>query len=347
MTSNNIIAAQGSNQAAFNSLNIDGNVSSPQKGHNTPLVTTSTIKSTTSSFSSGRTQDTSPNANQYDATVLSGKLNGTNHIADAFQIMTVIHQLFVEMRRQAAESKQDAYQMQWTALESKVEKLKSAAAKEFAGAMVNGGIGIVGGVAGMRAGKTAMSNTSKAGKVQVEIKALNKQINNSINNSPKPSLQAKPKILLDDNPLTTPQTAATGQMPQAANNNPNVNTPTTKPGDAPSNKLSLKQMEAKRDRLQGDSAILSSDASTAANSSQVYSQFGTALGTSSSSVLTYLGQLDRAEGERQTAQATKAQADVDSEMEFVRSAAEGSKAVQAFLEQAINARAQVNNKLMA
>ncbi|WP_020408639.1 hypothetical protein [Hahella ganghwensis] len=302
----------------------------------------------------------------FNAPELSTKLTGTNHGADVFKIMEAIHKLFLEMRRQAAESKQDAYLSQWTALEAKAEEIKSAARKDLAASMVNGAMGVVGGVIGMKAGYSAMKQTHKAMNLDVTTPKLGQTKPDTLLSQKSLDLDAPASMKKTGqtaNGSTPPAASTSGKpVPEKSNTNTDTDAPDTqtKPAsgtsaenpqtangskskdqaDAPTNGNQNMSAQEQRQMLLGQSQNYS-------NMGMVVSQFFTGMGTLVSAPVTFTAELDRAQSQEQEAEATKAQADVKSETEFVRSASEGAKAIQDFLDQFINSQAQVNSKIMA
>ncbi|WLQ16267.1 type III secretion system translocon subunit SctB [Hahella aquimaris] len=321
---------------------------------------------------------------EFDAGALSFKLNGTNHGADTFKIMEAIHKIFIEMRRQAAESRQDAYLSQWTALEAKAEEIKSAARKDLAASVVNGAMSMAGGALGMYGGARAISQTNKAMKLDIAKPKIDAPAPPKTLELEMPTPAVKPPTPGNTGPTaTTASKGNAGQTPPAANAAPVNKTPANgsaqngqskpaveteapiKPVNADAEKApdtssankAKDQADASKGKNDGPDGSakstevrhkeLMSDAQNYSSIGMVVGQFFTGFGGLIAAPLSYSAELDRAEKEQQDAQATKAQADVESEVEFVRAASEGAKAIQDFLDQFIASRAQVNSKIMA
>ena len=275
-------------------------------------------------------------SNDFNAPQLYLKLDGFNGGTDVFSILEAVHKLFVEMRRQSAESKQDAYRAQWIAYETKAKEMESAAQKDFAASMTNSAMSMAGGAFGMRAGFKAARQTNNAMKMEVDIPKTT--------TTPDASLAPKPTIVKStqaEAPTTTPANANTPKT--------NLETPPKQAeaakdvkADAPQNN---KGNTAENARIQQQAQL--NMAQNTSNMGMAYGQFFTGLGGVIAAPLSYVAELDRADSQRQEAEATKAQADVESEAEFVRSVSEGLKSIQDFLDQFIASRAQVNNKIMA
>lgn len=274
----------------------------------------------------------SVNDTHFDANGLTHRLNRIANGADIFKILEAVHKLFIEMRRQASESKQGAYQSQWTALEAKAKKLEDAAKKDLAASMVNNAMSFAGGAGGLYCGVKAGRITKNLAKPKLDIET--------------PTLPpAKP------NDLAPPATTGPNEVP----NNPQLAGADSQQGNTPnpSSKPAKKDTQndptdpAAAEQAQMKQQVSLAEAQNLANLGMAIGQFASGLGGMVAAPITYSADLDRAAKELEEAEATKAQADVESEADFVRSASEGLKSIQDFMDQFISARAQINEKIMS
>ncbi len=313
------------NSGSFEDFSLTNRI---REQENIPLISRSHESSTEQDSANDETVLPPPSTqgDDFDAGNLRSKLEGPFGGFDIFNIFAVVHEILAEMRRQASESKQDAYLAQWTAFEAKAEKIVSAAKKDFTAAMVNGGMSMAGGMCGMRAGYSAAKQTRNAMKLETDV--------------PK-----TPQIGLDD---VSPTRPTTDLSPDQAVPGPNAQAKSSDAGNPPpADKKDAATDTPPRENIQFKQQAMITQAQNTTNTGMALGQFFTGMGSIISSIPTYFAELDRAAKERDEADATKAQADVESEADFVRSAAEGEKAIRDSMEQFITSRSQINIKLMA
>lgn len=339
----------------------------------------------------------------FDVDELRRKVSGDGGI-QSFEILGLLHELYVQMRRQASEFKQNAYQSEWEALENKAEKMIKAASKDLAAGMFAGGMSLAGGAVGLYAGYKSMKQTAKAeslAKPAADIDAPNSKADAAATKSNvQGSGQEKTleTVRNDVEASASPTQPTTSQAPNRVNSSEPPATPQPRPNNTPDadNTLTPTQNSARRESAEMEttrrtdpenqplanrntatenvenggnggnqanaattealdasqqnalmSQIISNKAFTYTNLGQAVGQIFEALGGVGSSGFRYAADMDRAAKERDEAEATKAQADVDSEAEFVRTASEGLKSIQDFLDQFITSRNRTNLAIMA